>query len=89
MIVHDLHILGRLTPPYEADPPLVIDANAVLASTVPLQGLKTIAGRSGQVANLLRVVQLPKLTLDDPLNVVRQLLREPSVEQGFGIPVGE
>jgi hypothetical protein len=44
MVVGDLNIPRIAIPPYETDTPSVVDANAVLSSTVASQSLKTIAG---------------------------------------------
>jgi hypothetical protein len=45
MIVHDFHLLRVGTAPDEANPPLVVDANAVLAVTAALEGFQPVAGR--------------------------------------------
>ena len=37
--------------PLETDPPLVVDTNAVLAPSVPLQGLEAVPGQCGKVIN--------------------------------------
>jgi hypothetical protein len=36
MIVHDLNLIGITVNPLEADPPLVVDANAMLTLAVAL-----------------------------------------------------
>lgn len=52
MIVNNLHVRRpwRSIEPLEANPPLVVDANAVLSLATANQRLKTIAGQGGQVA---------------------------------------
>jgi len=46
MIIDDLDIdgTGGTFRPFEANPPLVIDADAVLALSVPSQRFETVAG---------------------------------------------
>jgi hypothetical protein len=89
MIVDNLDPLCISLVPQEADPPLVIDADAVLTLPVTTQCLQSIAGWSGQVAQFLRLMDLSQLTLGNPLYVVRQPPREPAVEQPLGVAIGE
>jgi hypothetical protein len=51
MIIDDLDIdgTGGTFRPFEANPPLVIDADAVLALAVALERFEPIAGQSGKV----------------------------------------
>jgi hypothetical protein len=49
VIIDDLDIEGAAGIPSEADPPLVIDANAVLATPISLQGLEPVARRHRQI----------------------------------------
>src|SRR5207237_5639411 len=50
VIVNDFDILGAVVAPHETYPPLIIDADRMLAPAVSLQGFKTIARRRAQVA---------------------------------------
>ncbi len=45
MIVNNLDLLWSSVGPHEADPPLIIDPDAVLASTIAFQHFQPIAGR--------------------------------------------
>jgi hypothetical protein len=45
MVVDNFDVLGITLPPSEENPPLVIDANAPLAGTVPLEAFKPISGQ--------------------------------------------
>ena len=49
MIVDDLDLPCLSAAPLKADSPPVIDADAVLAEPVTLQGLEAIAGRNAEV----------------------------------------
>jgi hypothetical protein len=44
MIVHDLNVGGFSVLPYEANPILIIDPDAVMASTITLESLLVQAG---------------------------------------------
>ena len=45
MVIDNFNVFGTVFSPDEAHPPLVVDANAVLAIPVPFKGVKTIARR--------------------------------------------
>ena len=45
VVIDDLDLLGVLAGPTEADAPLVIDADGVLATAIALQGLQPVAWR--------------------------------------------
>jgi len=51
MIIDDLDVGGtrRLSRPLKANPPLIVDADAVLAFAISGQRLKTVAGQGGQI----------------------------------------
>jgi hypothetical protein len=43
VVIDDFNFVNLALAPHKADSPLVIDANAVLASTIPLQRLQAVA----------------------------------------------
>jgi len=45
MVVEDFHVLGRAFPPDKADPPLVVDPDAVLTPAVAFQGFQPVPRR--------------------------------------------
>ena len=51
MVVNNLHVAwaGPFCGPFKANPPLVIDADAVLALSASFQRLKAVAGQYGKV----------------------------------------
>jgi len=55
MVIHDFHVQRIFSLPTEANPPLVIDADAVLAHAITLQRFQSVAGWGAQV------VQPPRL----------------------------
>src|SRR5262245_51104102 len=63
VIINDLDVDGtrRGVRPLEANPPLIVDADAVLAFAISGQRLKTVTGQSSQVLHRgggLQTVQL-------------------------------
>jgi len=54
MVVNDLDIRWAECPsgPLKADPPLVIDANAVLASSIPFQDFESVAWQGSKIPEL-------------------------------------
>jgi hypothetical protein len=58
--------------PAEANPPLVINTDAVLSLTVAFQCFQSVAWRQLQVAQLARAVQLRELPQGNALNLRRQ-----------------
>lgn len=61
MVIDNFYILGAFGCPHEADAPLVVDADAVLALAVALQGFKPVAGRDTQVVQHMGRVQQAQL----------------------------
>src|SRR5208337_5433239 len=59
MVVHDLDVRRacRVLGPLEANPPLHVDADAVLACPVAFQGLKAVAGETPQILKTHRGVE--------------------------------
>src|SRR3989304_8881488 len=58
VVIPYLHVVGVAFLPAEADPPLVVDPNAVLPGTVPFQRLQAIAGRNGKIMQGSRAVEI-------------------------------
>jgi hypothetical protein len=75
MVIHDFHLLRISAAPNETNPPLVIDADAVLAGTIAFQGFQPVARRRKQISQHPRPVQVFQLAPGSVLNVRRQLAR--------------
>ena len=58
MVVHDFHLLRVAAAPDETNPPLIIDADAVLAGPVAFQSLQPVARRCKQIAERPSPVQV-------------------------------
>jgi hypothetical protein len=84
MVINDLHTLSAMTGPAEADPPLIIDPDAVLSFSVATQSLQPIAGRNPQVIEAGGDLELAQLAASHD----RDTLKAPdalSAREGFGV----
>jgi hypothetical protein len=63
MIVHYLNVKGIGLNPAEADPPLVVDLNAVLPRPITGEGLQPIPGNQSQIGNGCRRMNVIELSL--------------------------
>jgi hypothetical protein len=89
VIIDDLNPLDAPIPPNEAEPPVVVDPNAVLARSAAAQSLQPISGRRRQIAEVFRGVQLPQLPLGYSLHARRELPCVPTMKQRLGFAIGE
>jgi hypothetical protein len=61
MVVRNLHIERVAFVPPEADPPLLVDADAVLPLPITRQGFQPIPRRDPQFGEVYRRVEKPEL----------------------------
>lgn len=80
MIIRNFYTLGSAILPEEADAPLIVDPNAVLAEPIPFQCLQTISRRYGQITQFSRSMNLSELPEGYPLNVRGKPTRELAME---------
>jgi hypothetical protein len=79
MVIHNFNVVGAAFMPSEANPPLVIDADAVLPGAPTFESFQAVSGREPQVAQLARAVQLGELPQGDALNLRRQAVAAPAL----------
>jgi hypothetical protein len=72
MVVHNFHVKRILTLPAEANPPLVVHADAVLAFAVVFQGFQMVAIRDTQIIQASRLIQQQQFPPCHALNLPRQ-----------------
>jgi hypothetical protein len=84
VVVDDLDFVCVSIRPSEADPPLVVDPDAVLSSAIAFEGLEPISWRRHQVAERLSAVQIEQFAARRALNRSKAGNRS-IVEQGLGI----
>jgi hypothetical protein len=83
MVVRDLDPECIAITPHKTYPPLIVNADAVLPFPIAYQGLETVPGWGGQIAQIRCCVQLPKLPECDSFD-------RPKTLHGFAIvkPLG-
>ena len=75
MVIHNLHIAwsGRLVRPFEADPPPIVDANAVLALAITHQYLEPVTRQRSDVLQRARRFKAVELQARGPLDSEERL----------------
>ena len=85
MVVNDLHLLWPGVGPHEADPPLVVDPDAVLTNSVALESLEPVARRNTEILEHLSGSHLTKLAQRDPMDSRIHRTHAFTVPQPFGL----
>jgi hypothetical protein len=88
VIIDDLNLTSVAPAPYKAEPPPIVDPDAVLASAAAMQFLQAIAGRNSQVLQRLRVVQHRELATRGVLDTPKARTAL-AVEERFGVLASE
>lgn len=68
MVVNDFDIKRMTILPSKAQPPLIVDADAVLARTVPAKGFEAVPGRNAQIIERRRGGQHRQFPASGSLN---------------------
>lgn len=89
MIVDDLDVVGVAVDPAEADAPLVVDADAVLAGPVAAELLEAIARRDAQVLEVHGTVDQAELPEHDAAEVGRESADGFARPETLGVAVSE
>jgi len=88
-VIGDCYLLGVGAGPAEADAPLVVDADGMLALAVPLQGFESIARRHPQEVEGDRRVDELEFDQRAPPDVARKPPGPARRPQPFGFRVGK
>jgi len=83
VIVRDLDPESIALPPDEANSPLVVDPNAVLALAVTREFLEMVSRRNIQVCQGIRCIQNPKPDVGPALDIMGQATTELPVKDFF------
>jgi hypothetical protein len=65
MIIGDFHLESVALTPYEADPVLIVDPDAVLSCAVSFERFQAIAGEKGKIRKHVGSMDLDELPLDE------------------------
>jgi hypothetical protein len=76
MIIYNLNLFCVPVSPLETDPPLLVDANAVLTDPIPSQSFQPVPGWHPQSVQPARRIQHPQLPQGQLLQLSRQFPRE-------------
>ena len=89
MVVNNLDLIRIAVSPAEANAPLIIDTDTVLARSVPLELLQAIARGDSQVLELLGGVNETELPQHRPLEVSREVPHGLALEEPLSVPIGK
>ena len=89
MVVHNLDFVRVLALPAEAEPPLVIEAEAVLALPSAFQGFQPVAGRRPQIGQKTGDVQLRELPQGHPFKGGREAVSADTLPQSLRFLAGK
>jgi hypothetical protein len=88
MVINNFNLLGMAIGPNKANTPLVVDADAVLPSSVATQSFQPVAGRYTQKVKTRRGMYLLQFPNSHGCNVRKPCHPSP-VKQQFGVRVAE
>ena len=83
MVIDDLNVVRIAITPPKANPPLIVDPDAVLPLSVTGQRLQPIARWGFQVAKAARAMNLGQLSVGGPHDVVWNALEKPTFPRRF------
>ena len=89
MIVDDLDVVRIGSEPAEADAPLVVDSDAVLAIPVPREFLKAIGWRDTEVEEAGSGIKHDEFAKGNSLKVRRHSANPLQFEQSLGVGVAK
>jgi hypothetical protein len=89
MVVDDLDVEGISGTPAEADPPLLIHADAVLPLTITFELLQPVSGRNAQITQDRRSVEHPEFPKRNTLDPRPEPPHGFAPKQALGVPVLE
>lgn len=88
VVIDDLNLISIAVAPLEADSPLAVDANGVLAGSFSGEGFQPISGRHAQILGPFRGIELNELSKCGPRRASIGA-RAFFLPEAFGVSVGE
>lgn len=89
MIVHHLDVIRVTRAPYEADAPLVVDADAVLLVSIPAEPFETIPGWNSKVVEAASSIDHPEFPQSRALEIRGPSPDRVSIEESLGVSVAK
>jgi len=89
MLVRHFDVVGVVLLPTEADAPLVIDANAMLASAIARQSFQPIGRRNPQIVQALSDIELYQLAPRKAVQFGGKVGQELTLKKPLGVLVVE
>jgi hypothetical protein len=83
MVIDDLDVVGITVAPTKADPPLIVNSNAVLSFSIARKAFKPIAGGSFEIIEAAGVVYLHQFSVRNLHDDVRDAFQEATLPCGF------
>jgi hypothetical protein len=79
MIIDNINFESLSFAPYETDAALIVDSNAVLASTIAFKGFQMVAGKYRKIRKHYGGVDLHKLSFNERRQAI-EALRMPAMK---------
>lgn len=89
MIIDDLNIEGVAVFPAKTDPPLIIDANAMLAGPIAFELLQPVARWNPEILESLGSIDEPQLAKHRPVQLGREPAHTLALKDTLCLPIGE
>jgi hypothetical protein len=89
MVIDDLYVVGAISAPNKTDPPLIIDADAVLPSAATPQSLQPVSRRDTQIGKGVGIIDHIQLSGRDRRNRAQMLRKPPALEEGLSVLASE
>jgi hypothetical protein len=89
VIVHDLDVVSIAVSPAEADPPLIVDPDAVLSSTVAAESFQSVPRWYSEILKVHSGIQHPELAQRRVLRGRPEPGCPPPAEQALRVTVAE
>jgi hypothetical protein len=89
VVIDNLNLVGISCSPAKTDPPLIIDANTVLAGAIASELLKAIARRNSEVLQRLGRIYCHQLAQHRALQFGGIATDGSTLEERFSVPIGE
>jgi hypothetical protein len=89
MISNDFYVVHVAIDPFKANPPLVINSNALLPGAVAAELLQAVRRRDAQIVECGSIVKHAQLTVSDLLDILWQPARSLASEDAGGFPALE